>query len=361
MDWKSKTLGVAIAGSIFVYAATGKAVSTESSDAQPPARRPHLDIAFCIDTTGSMQNEIDNVKTKVKQLVAKLAGGKPAPIVRVGLVAYRDRGDDYVTKTFPFSDNIDNVVKDISALEADGGGDTPEALNQGLHAALHDLKWDEDKKTAKLLFLIGDAGPHEYAGDFNWQTESKQAISRGIQINTIACEGLQNTPAPQGIDIFQKIAKLTDGAFESLAYRQEVVTSGGKTETRVSSLGATYSVSAPGESWRSGVADLAAKGLAKKETRAAGVMATAKARPMRAFPGAAAGMAGAPMAPTTLSSFVGAAGGRGEAIYGDEGSMSAFADSSGSVSRRDSNLDDILLKAAKKKAAEALNVEYEHK
>lgn len=355
MDWKSKTLGVAIAGSIFVYAATGKAVSTESANPQPPARRPHLDIAFCIDTTGSMQNEIDNVKSKVKELVAKLAVGKPAPIVRVGLIAYRDRGDDYVTKAFPFSDNIDSVVKDISNLEADGGGDTPEALNEGLHAAVHDLKWDEDKKTAKLLFLIGDAGPKEYAGDYNWEKESKEAIARGIQINTIACEGLQNTPDAHGVDVFKKIAKLTDGAFESLAYRQEVVTTDGKTETRVSSLGATYSVSAPGESWRSGVADLASKGLAVKAP-ASPAYGSSKAT-MTARAGKRAYMAapGSSMGATSLDSFVTAAG-ASEAMYGDEGSFS-----SASVSRRDSNLDDVLLKAAKKKAAEALNVDYERK
>lgn len=350
MDWKSKTLGIAVAGSIFVYVATGKAVSTETTNPQPPARRPHLDIAFCIDTTGSMQNEIDNVKSKVKELVAKLAGGKPAPVVRVGLVAYRDRGDDYVTKAFPFSANIDNVVKDIANLEADGGGDTPEALNEGLHAALHELKWDEDKKTAKLLFLIGDAGPKQYAGDYNWEKESKEAIARGIQINTIACEGLQNTSEAQGIDVFKRIAKLTDGAFESLAYRQEVVTTDGKTETRVSSLGATYSVSAPGESWRSGVADLAAKGLAVKAEARPALAKARMAESRRAY-------MTAPMAATSLDSFVGAAGGAGGAIYADEGSSL----SAGSVSRRDSNLDDILLKAAKKKAAESLNVDYERK
>ncbi len=64
------------------------------------ADRPVLDLAFLIDTTGSMGGEIEMVKKKTKDLVAKLASGKPAPVVRVGLVAYRDRGDEYVTKVF---------------------------------------------------------------------------------------------------------------------------------------------------------------------------------------------------------------------------------------------------------------------
>lgn len=353
MDWKSKTLGIAIAGSIAVYAATGKAASEETAEAkpQPPkatatVKRPHLDIAFCIDTTGSMQNEIDNVKSKVKGLVAKLATGKPAPVVRVGLVAFRDRGDEYVTKAYPFSDDIDKVVKDISDLQADGGGDSPEALNQGLHAALNELKWDENKKTAKLLFLIGDAGPKHYPGDYNWETESKQAIARGIQINTIACEGLQGFSQKDGVDVFQKIAKLTDGAYESLAYRQQIVNSAGKTETMVSSMGATYSVSAPGEGWRSGVADLASKGLAKAASRPAAASARAAERRAGFFMAAPGGRA----------SFATSADAYADRIYGDEGAAMG-----GSLSRKDSNLDDVLLKAAKKKAAESLNVEYEHK
>ncbi|MCC7530548.1 MAG: VWA domain-containing protein, partial [Candidatus Melainabacteria bacterium] len=177
------------------------------------AERPVLDLAFLIDTTGSMGGEIEMVKKKTKDLVAKLASGKPAPIVRVGLVAFRDRGDEYVTKVFPFSDDIDKVVKDITALNAAGGGDTPEAVNQGLHSALNDLKWTDNKRASKLLFLIGDAAPHIYPGDYSWETESKNAISRGIQINTIGCDGLDSG----GTSVFEKIAKLSDGKFETLA------------------------------------------------------------------------------------------------------------------------------------------------
>ncbi len=299
------------------------------------AARPVLDLAFLIDTTGSMGGEIEMVKKKTKDLVAKLASGKPAPIVRVGLVAYRDRGDEYVTKVFPFSDDIDKVVKDITNLHAAGGGDTPEAVNQGLHAALNDLKWTTDKKASKLLFLIGDASPHIYPNDFSWENESKNAISRGIQINTIACDGLDSA----GTTVFEKIAKLADGKFENLAYRQEIVNEAGRRETLITSGGATYKMKAGAEGeWKAGASDLAAKGLAV----AAPSPSSSSLAMSRARVGSGKGRMFAPasMMPMAEASFGGSAG------------------APGGVNRGDSNLDEMMLNAAMGKLKKDASIIY---
>jgi Mg-chelatase subunit ChlD len=286
--------------------------SSAETDAQAVKARPRIDLAFCIDTTGSMQNEIDSVKSKTKEIVAQLSGTKPIPIIRVGVIAFRDRGDDYVTKVFPFRDDIDAVVKDISTLEANGGGDAPEAVNQALHSAVNDLKWNDDKKTVKQLFLIGDAGPNEYPNDFKWEDECKNAISRGIQINTIACMGLTGGD----LEVFQKIAKLTDGAAENLTYKQEIVNSQGHTETVISSGGESFAVTGAAD-WREGASSLSAKGLVTAPT------------PSR-HAGYAAGFA----APSAFRSSTGASM-----------DMSTAADES--VSRKESNLADLVLKKTK--------------
>jgi len=224
--------------------------------------RPRLDLAFCIDTTGSMQGEIDTVKTKVKSMVAKLSSAQPKPIVRVGLVAYRDKGDDYVTKVFPFSDDIDKVVNDIADLNADGGGDRPEAVDAGLHAALNDLEWDADRHTAKLLFLIGDAPPHSDRHDYDWKTESLQAGARGIRINTIGCDGLE-AATDEGFAVFKQIASSTNGNFQTLSYHQEVIDAAGQRETLITSGGVTYRVKPMAkDDWKTGAEALVAKGLA---------------------------------------------------------------------------------------------------
>lgn len=326
------------------------------------SHRPHIDLAFCIDTTGSMAGEIEAVKTKTKEIVAKLGGSKPAPEIRVGLVAYRDRGDEYVTKVFQFSDNIDKVVKDISSLQANGGGDAPEAVNQALHASVHDLHWSTDKKTVKVLFLIGDAGPHYYPGDYKWDTESKSAIAQGIQINTIACDGLNNSPPD--LDIFKKIAKLSDGKCEFLTYRQEVVDAGGHRSTLVSSAGKMFKVdSKSAEAWREGADKLMAKGMAAPM---ASPVAAAAPMPAGSFAGtmteSAGGIAlmdasptlssatrGRMMMPTAKAKASGGAGGAAGAIGGYYG---------GNVSRGDSNLADIVLNATRDAAKKKANIEF---
>jgi von Willebrand factor type A domain len=279
-------------------------------------------------------------------MVAKLSAGKPAPIIRVGLVAYRDKGDEYVTKVFPFSENIDQVVKDISSLKAAGGGDGPEAVDLGLHAAVKELKWDSSSHTAKLLFLIGDAGPHGYKTDSDWRKDCREAISDGIQINTMGCHGLESYPEQQGTAVFKEIAKLTDGKYESLAYRQEIVDSSGKHSTVVSSAGAMYTV-APGYSgaWKGAVA----RGMLEKVTTVPGSSAASEVTGL-------ATAAAAPMAmPAEAKSLrAGRAATRGFAY----GGAAAGAMTMNSQSRADNNLDELMLGAARDKAEKTLHIGY---
>jgi hypothetical protein len=287
-----------------------------------------------------MQSEIDNVKTKTKEIVAKLAGGKPAPVVRVGLVAFRDRGDEYVTKVFQFTGDIDKVVKDISGLKADGGGDTPESVNEALHVSVNDLQWDKDAKTLKLLFLIGDAGPHAYANDYDWHKEAKVAISRGIQINTVGCQGLEPNG---GAEVFQQIAKLADGKYEPLSYRQEIATKGGS-KTIISSGGKMFEVKAKDrDAWRAGAAELAKAGEAKEVA----VASPALAARSRAFSAALAAPMAAPMVMDMTSASAGGGGG------------AAYAGST--VSRGDSNLADMVLLQTKSAASKRLGIDFNTK
>jgi Mg-chelatase subunit ChlD len=299
-----------------IAGSSGAAIATE---AEQPKERPQMDVAFCIDTTGSMQAEIDVVKSKTKELVAKLSSGKPAPNIRVGLVAFRDRDDDYVTKVYQFTGDIDKIVKDISNLQANGGGDSPEAVDEGLHSSVNDLHWSTDKKTVKLLFLIGDAGPHAKGGArYDWLKESKDAIAKGIQINTIACEGLQSFPEAQGRNVFEQIAKVTDGKFENLAYRQEVATADGKKETLISSGGARYKMKAGSDAsaWRGGVGSLSAKGMLAPVTASAPALRASK-RAMDGYASSAAAESG------------------------------FYADAAAPVARADNNLADVLLQGAR--------------
>jgi len=117
-----------------------------------------LDLALLIDATGSMGDEIAYVQEEVRGIVESVRAASSGISLRFSLVVYRDQGDEYVTRVFPFTGDLDAFRTNLSAQQAGGGGDYPEALDQGI-AALGDLKW-RTGDVARVAFLIADAPPH---------------------------------------------------------------------------------------------------------------------------------------------------------------------------------------------------------
>jgi Tfp pilus assembly protein PilV len=160
----------------------------------PPAPAAEVEVAFVIDTTGSMGGLIEAAKQKVWAIANSLATAKPAPHIKMALVAYRDRGDAYVTKRTDLTDDLDAVYKELMSFRAEGGGDGPESVNQALHEAVTKLAWSKDDKTFRVLFLVGDAPPHmDYADDVKFPETCKLAATRGISINSIQCGTMGGT------------------------------------------------------------------------------------------------------------------------------------------------------------------------
>src|SRR5215208_7213321 len=95
------------------------AVSAEKA-AKPKADKPKVEVVFCLDTTGSMGGLIDGAKAKIWAICNQIAGGKPTPDLKVGLVAYRDKGDEYVTKVFDLTDDLDAIPTHLKTFKADG-------------------------------------------------------------------------------------------------------------------------------------------------------------------------------------------------------------------------------------------------
>lgn len=172
-----------------------------------------LDVAFVIDTTGSMQDEIDAIKATLLDVTARLRELGREFDLRYGAVLYRDVGDDYVTASHPFTKDIEAFEKALRGVQAGGGGDGPESLNQGLAVAVDGLEWREG--AAKVGFLIADAPPHlDYEGDVAYDRSLRAATARGIRIHTVAASGLD---APGSV-VFRQIAQWTRGEFVFLEY-----------------------------------------------------------------------------------------------------------------------------------------------
>ncbi len=172
--------------------------------AQPSIEPPRIEVAFVVDATGSMGSYIAQARAKIKGIAEDLATGDPAPHVRFALVAYRDRSDAFVTKVHAFTDKIAEIKDYLDKTSATGGGDTPEAVLEGVHDAIKKLKWSTTGKVIKLIYLVGDAPAKRYAETPNEAALTKMARDRGIVIHTIVCGG-------NSLPTFDTLALLSEG------------------------------------------------------------------------------------------------------------------------------------------------------
>jgi Mg-chelatase subunit ChlD len=172
-----------------------------------PAPMP-VDVAIVLDTTGSMQGQIDRLKQTLKAIHYQLTSLPMHPDIRFGMVAYRDRGDSYLTRITQFTSNVESYQAMLENLYADGGGDTPEDLQTALDVAMHQLKWRPD--ALRIGFIITDAPPHtDYNQPYNYLAAMKESLSRGIKWVTVGAGGL----GIGGEVIYRQIAQYSMGEY----------------------------------------------------------------------------------------------------------------------------------------------------
>lgn len=186
-------------------------------DAQSAKKPVRLDVHFLIDATGSMSDEINQLKANMITISERIHALPSNPDVRFGMTIYRDRGDLFVSRTFEFTPDIEEFTEELRNIAAEGGGDYAESLNEGLHNAIYLPEWRVDE-TVSLIFLVADAPPHlDYANDFNYAEDVFEAVERGIKIFPLASSGLDD----QGEYIFRQLAQISSGKFLFLTYGAE--------------------------------------------------------------------------------------------------------------------------------------------
>lgn len=164
-----------------------------------------IDVAFVLDTTGSMSEEINALRDTLEKVASSLSSVGIRP--RVGLVEYRDRGDAFVTRTHQMTTDVGGLQARITALEANGGGDKPEHVNEAVRSAVRTLKF-KPESVARLIFLIGDAPPHlDYDNDEGYVKAMQEANHSGIQIFSIAASGMDDL----GQVVFRQLSQYTGG------------------------------------------------------------------------------------------------------------------------------------------------------
>ena len=173
------------------------------------ASKPVVEVAFVLDTTGSMADLIDGAKRKIWSIATTIADQNPDADVKMALVAYRDIGDDYVTKTYDLTTDIQDIYSKLLALNADGGNDWPESVNEALDVSVTKLKWGQGAKDTRIIFLIGDAPPHmDYEQDRKYPVIVKEAEKRGIIVNAVQAGGAEDTTR-----VWRAVAQLGKGEF----------------------------------------------------------------------------------------------------------------------------------------------------
>jgi len=199
--------------------ATGRLVRGQKSavevvlDARPALPRAKLDLVFLIDATGSMGDEIGKLKATLHSISAKVARLPSQPDLCFGLVAYRDRGDAFLLRSHDFTNNLNSFQEMLNELQAGGGGDYPEAMNEALHETVHNLGWRGDGAT-RMIVLLADAPPHLDYGAPHYDDDMVAALGKGIKVFSVGASGLN----PQGEFIQRQIAQYTGGRFVFLTY-----------------------------------------------------------------------------------------------------------------------------------------------
>jgi Mg-chelatase subunit ChlD len=160
-------------------------------------QRNGLDIVILFDSTGSMGGEIGQVKGQIERIGGALL--KLVPKAQISLCTYRDEGDDFVVRGIPLSGDIQQLARFLDSVHADGGGDHPEAVHEGLAWAVRQNQFRP--RARKVILLFGDAPPHrEYlqvclalASDFRRQHQ-------GL-VSTVTCHSIR--PLPEFVQISQ--------------------------------------------------------------------------------------------------------------------------------------------------------------
>jgi hypothetical protein len=217
--------GAALLTFVIGVGATAAVVRTHTPATPPPITpeqplpEPHdergrtLELVFVLDTTGSMGGLLEGAKQKIWGIVNGVMQSSSAPAVRVGLVAYRDNQDEYVTQILPLTTDLDRVYTTLMDYRASGGGDRPENVRRALADGVGRVGWSQPSRSvAQILFLVGDAPPQDYKDEPAVFDTVKLAVSRGMVVNAIQCGEAEDTRLA-----WQDVARRGEGKYFAIA------------------------------------------------------------------------------------------------------------------------------------------------
>ena len=194
-----------------------------------------LDLLFILDTTGSMGEEINRLKVTIELINLNIASLSVEPQVRFGMVLYRDRGDQYVTEVVPLTADLDSFTRSLGKVEAGGGGDQPEDLQEALSDAVKNVAWNTGG--IRLSFIITDAPPHlDYGQEFTYVDAAREARRQGVKIFSVGTSGLDLA----GEYVLRQVSQYTAAKYIFLTHGEQGESEGGTAGSVSHHTGANY-------------------------------------------------------------------------------------------------------------------------
>lgn len=203
-----------------------------------PERRA-IDLAICLDTSGSMNGLIDSCRQKIWAIINDLALAKPTPRLRVALLSYGNDGyakdAGWVRLDTGFTDDLDKVSQQLFVLRTNGG---TELVGRVMQAALARLDWSKDPRALRIMIVAGNESADQDK-EVSFRLMCRRAIGRDIVVNPIYCTRPENVAQE-----WKEIARLTDGHYSAIDQNRGTVTIAtpfdGKLKVLSGTLNTTY-------------------------------------------------------------------------------------------------------------------------
>jgi len=204
---------------------TGSSESYPSDVLQQAKQRVpgEIDLVFCVDETGSMGSYIEEVKSRLLEIIEAVKSAPLCRSLRMGLVGYRDhppQDNSFASRVVPLTEDIGAIREGVMRMYASGGGDGPESLTDGLYDLVR-LDWRPS--AARMVVLVGDAPPHgvEPSGDafpqgcpcgHHWYNQAENCREMGVVIHAVGClPGLRCFVGAE--EVFKTIARTARGMY----------------------------------------------------------------------------------------------------------------------------------------------------
>lgn len=220
---KAKSLSVIASGEEFNYGrpnAFGQGINVLIIPHQC-AQPTNTEIAFVVDATGSMEDEMNYLKAELLDIIKSVDNSNSSYSTMLASVFYRDHGDEYITRFNDFTTDFEVIQEFTKAQNADNGGDVEEAFDEAYDLAVNQLKWSKEAR-ARIIFVLLDAAPH--ADSINLallKKTTRDAAQKGIRTIPIVASGA-GPQAPSLEYLMRSIALATNGTYVFLTDHSKI-------------------------------------------------------------------------------------------------------------------------------------------